>query len=241
MSRRPVNVVRSSGGDDDAPAVLLVHGFGSDYHSTWGHSGWLSALDAAGRRWIAVDLPGHGASSRPRRASTYAPPRVLDALQAVAAANEPVDLVGYSLGGELALALAGSQPSTVRRLVVGGLGTRRPIDEHTAAAVRAARDGGPPLDDRTAEMWRAATALPGHDADALLAFLEGMAQAPDAAAFSGPTLVFAGGEDPLAAGAHTLAARLPDAQLLVLERRLHRTTLSATKLKRRAIDFLGGR
>lgn len=43
------------------PPVVLVHGF-SDEGATWGQM-----IDRAGqdRRWIAVDLPGHGASAVP--------------------------------------------------------------------------------------------------------------------------------------------------------------------------------
>ena len=43
--------------------VLLIHGFASSTKLNWADAGWFRALTDAGRRVIAVDLPG----PRPKR------------------------------------------------------------------------------------------------------------------------------------------------------------------------------
>ena len=45
---------------DQAPPVLLVHGFASSAEHNWRQPGWLDLLADCGRETIAIDLPGHG-------------------------------------------------------------------------------------------------------------------------------------------------------------------------------------
>jgi pimeloyl-ACP methyl ester carboxylesterase len=95
------------------PLVLLHGGLGA------GAQGEPAAF--AGRRVIAVDLPGHGASpdpGRPLRAETAA-----DAMAEVI--SGPVDVLGYSLGGMTALRLAIQHPQLVRRLILVSVAFRR--------------------------------------------------------------------------------------------------------------------
>ncbi len=236
-----LHAVRSAGGD--GPTVLLVHGFASDHRATWGTSGWLAALDRAGRRWVAVDLPGHGASDKPHDRAAYAVPAILDALEAAVGDPEPVDVVGYSLGGELALDLAVTRPARVRRLVAGGFGGQRALTAAEADAVLAHATGGGPLPEgRGGWLWRGAqAAAPDADRPALAACLAGVsasARPADLGTFGGPALLFAGAEDELAAGLAGVAAALPAGELVELPHRNHVTTLSSARLKRRAIDFL---
>ena len=70
---------------------------------------------------IAVDLPGHGGSpdpGRPLRAESLAD----DVAELI---TEPVDVMGYSLGGMTALRLAIQHPDRVRRLVLVSVAARR--------------------------------------------------------------------------------------------------------------------
>src|SRR5688572_21374291 len=108
-----------------APPILLVHGFGRS-GARWEEGGWTQALDHAGLAYDAVDLPGHGTSARPHDPASYEKP-VLLAWLLEALGDEPTDVVGYSLGAELALELALAHPDRVRRLVIGGIGTNRPF------------------------------------------------------------------------------------------------------------------
>ena len=67
-----------------------------------------------GHRLLALSLPGHG-----RPASSVSPTfeETVDVLAAQLDRIGPVDLVGYSLGGRLALALLSRHPELVRRAV----------------------------------------------------------------------------------------------------------------------------
>jgi pimeloyl-ACP methyl ester carboxylesterase len=93
----------------EGPPLLLVHGLGG---AAWNFSELAPLL--AGRRLLIPDLPGHAASTPlPASASLggYA-----DAVAATLA--EPVDVLGHSLGGVVALRLAERRPELVRSIVL---------------------------------------------------------------------------------------------------------------------------
>lgn len=90
------------GGSGDGPLLVLLHGMGGN-RGVW--SGMLPLL--SGRRWIAVDLPGHGRS--PELPSYRYP----DCAEAVASALPPdtdAVVLGHSFGGAVGLALAAVRP-----------------------------------------------------------------------------------------------------------------------------------
>jgi pimeloyl-ACP methyl ester carboxylesterase len=119
-----------------APLVLLHGGLGSGEM-------WASALPAlaVGRRVITVDLQGHGRTAdvdRPFRPETMA-----DDVAALIEhlGLERADVMGYSLGGAVALRLAIQHPGTVRRLVLVSIAVRR---DGSHPEVVAAMDQMPP-------------------------------------------------------------------------------------------------
>jgi 2-succinyl-6-hydroxy-2,4-cyclohexadiene-1-carboxylate synthase len=131
-------------GSADQPALCLLHGFmgtGRDWEPV------ASAL-AQDAYCLTVDLPGHGRSTgRPRHeysmeGATQALADVLDE-----AGVERCTVVGYSMGGRLALYLAAFQPDRVKRLVLEsaspGFGSaearrrRRETDEERARRIEA--------------------------------------------------------------------------------------------------------
>jgi pimeloyl-ACP methyl ester carboxylesterase len=102
------------------PLVLLHGGFGAAEVM----QPIIPAL-AAGRRVIAVDLQGHGHTGdidRPLR-----PEHMADDIAALIAhlGLERADVMGYSLGGTVALRTAIQHPERVRRLVVVSVAFRR--------------------------------------------------------------------------------------------------------------------
>jgi pimeloyl-ACP methyl ester carboxylesterase len=102
------------------PLVLLHGGFGA----TELLAPLIPTL-AAGRRVIAVDLQGHGRThdiDRPLR-----PELMADDIAALVAhfGLERADVMGYSLGGMVALRTAIQHPDRVRRLVVVSVAVRR--------------------------------------------------------------------------------------------------------------------
>lgn len=98
---------------DTPPVVTFLHGAGLNAHT------WDTTILALGLPALAIDLPGHGDSSWRDDALYLA--RVLAADVAAgmdAWTTEPQVLVGQSLGGLTAAAVAASHPALVRELVV---------------------------------------------------------------------------------------------------------------------------
>ena len=116
-------------------SIVLLHGF------TQTRQSWRRTIAAGRYRAIAPDLPGHGLASE-RLASFAACAAYVRAL-----ADGPCTLVGYSMGGRIALHTALTQPGLVERLVLVGASpgiadpaereARRRADEELAERIEA--------------------------------------------------------------------------------------------------------
>lgn len=102
-------------GPRDAPALLLLHGFGASLH-TWDA---LAARLEGNCRVVRLDLPGFGLTG-PDPARDYSDARshavlmaLMDRLGVARAA-----VAGHSMGGRIAWTLAASHPERVDRLVL---------------------------------------------------------------------------------------------------------------------------
>jgi pimeloyl-ACP methyl ester carboxylesterase len=102
-------------GPRDAPAVLMLHGFGASLH-TW--EPWVEEWKGP-LRLIRVDLPGHGLSGADP-SGDYTDARSLRLLLGLldGLGLQQVDVVGHSMGGRIAWTLAARHPERVRRLVL---------------------------------------------------------------------------------------------------------------------------
>jgi 2-succinyl-6-hydroxy-2,4-cyclohexadiene-1-carboxylate synthase len=91
--------------------LVLLHGF------TQTRQSWRRTVAALGGRYraLAPDLPGHGQAAERRPASFAACAAYVRAL-----AGQPCILVGYSMGGRIALHTALAVPGLVERLVLIG-------------------------------------------------------------------------------------------------------------------------
>ncbi|MCX7890071.1 MAG: alpha/beta fold hydrolase [Rhodobacteraceae bacterium] len=98
-----------------ATPVLIVHGlFGSARN--WG----AIQKRLAGRgRVVAVDMRNHGDS--PWTASHTYPEMAADLAEVIRDEGGPMDVIGHSMGGKAAMALALTEPALVRRLVVADI------------------------------------------------------------------------------------------------------------------------
>lgn len=113
---------------------LLLHGFaGSGFEM----------MDLAERlpgRKLIPDLPGHGHSSSPPDLSGYTMEASVDALVDILddSGCDTIDVVGYSMGGRVALGLAALHPNRVRSAVA--IGARIGIYDEEERATRRAAD-----------------------------------------------------------------------------------------------------
>lgn len=116
------------------PRIVLVHG-GLSSRRVWGYQ--LLAL-SRDFEVVAVDLPGHGRSPWTRKEPWFD-----EAVSAVAGApilagDEPVTLVGWSIGASVAASVAARRPGT-RVVVVGATAT--PQAEKAARSVERLASG----------------------------------------------------------------------------------------------------
>ncbi len=139
----------ATGGIDPAarpvgdPLVVLVHGAGMDATAWQLQTRWLAHH---GFRPLAVDLPGHGRSGGDPLTSIGDMAdwlgRFVDALgpdgAGLRAADEPVAVVGHSMGTFIGLELAVRRSQLVSRLVL--LGTANAMPVHPALLEAAADD-----------------------------------------------------------------------------------------------------
>ncbi len=102
-------------GPRSAPPLILLHGGAANSH--WWD--WVAPRLAGPLRVLALDFPGHGKSEWPR------PPgyRMEDLVRAVVGFAErlgmgPLDLVGHSMGGKVAMLVGAWHSRRVRSLVV---------------------------------------------------------------------------------------------------------------------------
>lgn len=100
-------------GDFASPVVTFLHGAGLNAHT------WDTTVLALGLPALSLDLPGHGDSSWREDAAYVGRTLAADIVGAVEEwTDAPQVLVGQSLGGLTAAALAASRPALVRELVI---------------------------------------------------------------------------------------------------------------------------
>lgn len=99
-----VGVVLHGESENRQQTLVLLHGFTG---SAAGWSDLLLRLEAPGRWLIALDMPGHGESDAPADPACYTMERsqanILAALQALGVEARESILLGYSMGGRIAL------------------------------------------------------------------------------------------------------------------------------------------
>src|SRR5882762_8717655 len=94
--------------EGEGEPIVLVHGFASNAAVNWVHPGWVATLTKAGRRAIALDNRGHGASAK-----LYDPAAYHSAIMAEDVRGlldhlgiPRADVMGYSMGARIAAFLA---------------------------------------------------------------------------------------------------------------------------------------
>jgi len=226
------------------PDVLLLHGFASSAAGNWETPGILDALVHAGRRVIAYDARGHGASAKPHDVEAYEHNAMVRDAQALLdhLAVTRADVVGYSMGSIVASRLVPHEPRA-RSLVLGGVGGRlargrSPAARARTAAALEARDGGRGA-GRVERAFRRFAERSHNDLRALAAVQRASAAGTpgDVGAIRVPTLVVAGVDDRLAGPPQELAALIPGAEARVVPGN-HLSAVGKPELARAIVEFL---
>jgi len=220
------------------PAILLTHGFGA---SSRMFSGNVDAL-AKDNTVLTWDLRGHGASDYPADPEAYSAPLTLEDMAGVldAAGVDHAVLLGHSLGGYLSLEFRLRFPERAAGLVLVGTGPGFRNDEARAGWNRFAEKTAERLAERGLDALAKSDELsPGEHRDALglVHAARGILPQRDASVIDSlpsvpvPTLVVVGADDKtFLAGSQYVAAKVPDAELEVVEGARHAPNVSHAEL-----------
>jgi pimeloyl-ACP methyl ester carboxylesterase len=231
--------------EGEGEPIVLVHGFASNKEFNWVNPGWVSTLTGAGRRVIALDNRGHGASTKLYDIAAYSVAKM--AGDAVALMDhlkiERADVLGYSMGGRITGQLASAHGPRVRSAVIAGIGIRLTepgFDNYKIAeALEAASSEG--ITDKFALGFRLFATQTKSDLKALAACMRNPARTVSreaAASIRVPVLVATGTKDDIAGSGVELAAIVPGAKLLDIPDRDHMSAVGDKDFKRGVLDFL---
>jgi pimeloyl-ACP methyl ester carboxylesterase len=231
--------------EGEGEPIVLVHGFASTKETNWVQPGWIATLRGGGRRVIALDNRGHGASSKLYDPAAYHSATMAEDVRALLdhLTIERADVMGYSMGARITAFFAVNHPARVRSAIFGGLGIRLVegvgLPESIAEALEA-----PSLDDvqdPTGLMFRSFAEQTRSDLRALAACIRGSRQTMSRAEVAGirvPVLVAVGTKDQIAGNGHELAALVPGARALDIPGRDHMLAVGDKVYKAGVIDFL---
>ncbi len=231
-------------GQSNQQVVLLIHGLGKV-----GSQDWLKVIPALEDKYhvIAFDLPGFGNSGRP--AGRYSPTHYAE-LTAWLVDNyiqNPVTLVGHSMGGAVALRFAASYPEKVEKLIMAdtaGILERTaflkhvgkiPLDTNvdstalqklgtqlldlggSVVELSALTPDPTPLLQKSEKMWSMAFTKNPNGNAALALIVEDFGEAIKSMGVK--TYIIWGEDDPVAPlrTGRVLAGRMPDASMQVIE------------------------
>jgi pimeloyl-ACP methyl ester carboxylesterase len=236
--------------EGEGEPIVLIHGFASNKEVNWIAPGWVATLTGAGRRAIALDNRGHGASSKIYDPVAYHSSMMAEDVRALLdhLGLQRADVMGYSMGARIAAFLALAHPRRVRAAVLGGLGIRLvegvglPDPEAILHGLEAA--GLAELTDPTARMFRSFAEQTRSDLRALAACLRGSRQAlsrAEVGRIAVPVVVAVGSRDAIAGSPRELAALIPGAQALEIPNRDHMLAVGDKVFKSAVLDFLNRR
>lgn len=234
--------------EGEGEPIVLVHGFASTKEVNWVEPGWLGTLNRAGRRVVALDNRGHGASSKLYDPAAYHSATMADDVRALLDHLKiaRADIMGYSMGARITAFLAVKHADRVRSAILGGLGIRLVegvgLPESIAEALDAASLDD--VNDPTGRLFREFAEQTRSDLRALAACIRGSRQTltrAEVGAIRASVLVAVGTKDLVAGSAQGLAALIPGARALDIPNRDHMLAVGDKVYKAGVIDFLNQR
>ena len=234
--------------EGEGEPIVLVHGFASNKEVNWVAPGWVTALTRAGRRVIALDNRGHGASTKLYDPAAYDSAIMAEDVRALIAHLDlpRADVMGYSMGARITAFLVLAHPDRARSAVLGGLGIHLVEGVGLPDAIARALEAPSLADvsDPVSYLFRAFAEQTKSDLRALAACLRGSRQTlsrAEVGRIAVPLLVAVGSEDPIAGSPDALAALIPGAQALVITGRDHMLAVGDRAFKAAVLEFLAKR
>ena len=230
--------------------IMLVHGFSHSLES-WRRMGWIELLGSQGRRVIGIDPRGHGRSGKPHDPAAYDGDQLADDVLAVldGVGLARTDIMGYSMGGRIAMSLLARFPNRLNSVIIGGVGLSPGHDLQRQATVASAleADDVSSISDPAARAMRLGvqshSAGADQDLEALAAAYRrgGWYDPVDEDSLSRvqvPVLVIIGEQDQGLALAQKLVGIVPGAELVVVPGEDHASALLAQGYKDAVASFL---
>jgi pimeloyl-ACP methyl ester carboxylesterase len=231
--------------EGEGEPIVLVHGFASNKEVNWVAPGWIATLTGAGRRAIALDNRGHGASTKLYDPAAYHSRLMAEDVRALLdhLGLPRADVMGYSMGARITAYLALAHPGRVRSAVLGGLGAQLVdgvgLPEELAQGLEAPSLAA--VTDPTARTFRSFAEQTKSDLRALAACLRGSRQTlsrSEVERIAVPLLVAVGSKDVIAGSPQELAAFIPGAKALTIPNRDHMLAVGDKAFKAAVLQFL---
>jgi 2-succinyl-6-hydroxy-2,4-cyclohexadiene-1-carboxylate synthase len=241
------NLLLNVEGSGDGPPLLILHGF----------TGSSRSLLSFARSWpgfstLALDVIGHGMSDSPADPGRYTMDRCIEDIEALIEVLDlgQIALLGYSMGGRIAVRYALRHPERLWALLLESASTgiedeaerKARVESDEVLAQRLEHDGLEPFIDywQSIPLWASQASMPQEKRDALRAqrlqnsvtglanSLRGMGAGADPAIFdqlSGldvPSLIMAGGLDTKYRElANAMTTAMPNATVRIFENAGH--------------------
>ncbi len=206
--------------------VVLIHGWGGSFASTWQEPGVTDILADSGFHVMGIDLLGHGTAEKPHEPLAYAD---LTGYLLTKLPQEPIIAVGFSLGALTLARAAIRSPERFTGLCFAGIGDGvfEPHRPEETERILSGLEGRADPSDNVARLFGQYGNREGNDPAALAALLR---RPPSEEITSSglstlvqPSLIAIGDKD-FAFPSEKLASSLPSSTLKVLPRTDHFAT-----------------
>ncbi|HOK09234.1 MAG TPA: alpha/beta hydrolase [Candidatus Hydrogenedens sp.] len=238
--------------------IILIHGFAVNADLNWRRPGIIDSLKP-NFRIIAVDLRGHGLSSKPHTSDEYGIKMVKDIINLMDYIKiDKAHIVGYSLGGFIAIKLTTLYPDRVISLSPLGSGWELPEQNHFFSAIDKLikklenNSGIEPVSTHldtsrrkpgiVHSLWVKILTRFFNDPKALIDVLKGVPELKvnedEIKKINIPTCMVVGEHDPLRKGAENLKNVLPQSELTIIKGKDHITAPLSSQFKETLKLFL---
>lgn len=225
--------------------ILLIHGFASNARVNWDGPSWVSTLNEAGYRVLALDNRGHGASTKSHNSADYTPSNMASDAAALLKhlGISACHVMGYSMGARIGAFLALDYPHLVKTLILGGLGIGLVdgVGDWDPIADALLADDPETITHQRGLMFRKFADQTKSDRLALAACIQTsrvLVTRNQAMTIRQPVFIAVGTKDDIAGDPFELADLMPNAQAFAIEGRDHMLAVGDRTFKSAVLEFL---